>query len=128
IADRTVTVIAPIAGKPDLYGANFPIEGKPPKPALLTVETEAGAGERTSLNIVRNGADSILAFVEAKGDAKKTKLVVLDAALKPRFPALELPGSGKATMVKLLGLEAGRVLAVTLDAGEIAATTIECPH
>jgi len=127
-ADRSVTVIAPIAGKSDLYGMNFPIEAKSPKPAAVHVETEAGAGERTSLSLVRSGADSVLAFVEAKGEAKKVKLVVLDAALKPRGPVLDMPGTGKAAAVKLLPLEtAGRVLAVTVDGGEITASTIACP-
>ncbi|WP_394844500.1 hypothetical protein LZC95_46535 [Pendulispora brunnea] len=124
-ADRSVTVIAPIAGKPDLYGVTFPIEAEAPKPALLDVET--GAGERTSLSLLRNGADSVLAFVEAKGDAKSVKLVVLDAALKPRTPVLDIPGNGKAAAVKLLALEEGRVLAVIVDGGEITAKTIAYP-
>ncbi|WP_394834010.1 hypothetical protein LVJ94_46650 [Pendulispora rubella] len=133
-ADRSVTVLAPIAGKPDLYGVTFPIEATSPKPAVVNVETDkAGAGERSSLSLVRSGADSVLAFVEAKGgggDAKSVKLVVLDAALKPRTPVLDVPGSGKAAAVKLLNLDpaAGRVLAITLDGGEITAHAVECPH
>jgi len=128
LADRTVTIIAPLSGKPDLYGASFPIEAKvPPKPTLLDVSSE-GAGERTSLSILRAGADTVLGFVEAKGEAKHAKVAILDAALKPRLPVFELPGHDKVAMLKLVPLERERTLVLTLDGGELAASTLECPQ
>ncbi|WP_394834457.1 hypothetical protein LVJ94_48965 [Pendulispora rubella] len=126
VADRTVTVIAPIAGKPALYGASYPVEAKPPKPTQLPLDAD-GATERTSLSIVRAGTDSLLGFVETKGAAKRVKVAVLDAALKPRLPVFELPNVDKPTMARLVPLEGTRVLVLSQAAGEISATTVECP-
>lgn len=131
--DGKVVVLAPIAGKLDLYGASFPVEAKVPKPEKVTLTEPAGAAvapegsERTAVSaaIAPHGR-VFAAFLEGKAGKRRPRVAQLTEGLQPIGAVFEPLGADtNALDVKALALDDDRVLITALVTRAGAPATVE---
>lgn len=132
--DAKVVVLAPLAGKLDLYGAAFPVEAKIPKPEKLAIDEPPGAAplapdaERTSVTAaIASQGKIIAAFLDGKSGKRRPRFAFFDQALKPEGPAFEPLATGDADVadIKLLILPDDRVMVAALVARPGAGLALE---
>jgi hypothetical protein len=130
--DAKVVVLAPIAGKLDLYGAAFPAEAKAPKPEKLTIADPPGAAalpddaERTAVSVSIAPHRVFAAFLDGKSGKRRPRIAVLGETLASLGPAFEPLGADASALdVKLVALDDERALVAALVTPPGGPATIE---
>ena len=132
--DGKLVVLAPLAGKRDLYGAAFAVAAKIPKPEAIVLDDPPGAppsaadAERTAVTAAITAQGKVVvAFLEGRSGKRRPRFALLDDRLKPSSPTFEPLGTGDADIadLKLLILPDDRVLATSLVARNGGGLTLE---
>ena len=129
--DGRLVIVAALNGKADVLGASFPLEGKAPKLAPLSVDdaTPIAPAERAAAAVAPlGGSETALAFVQGKGADRRARVTLLDASLKARGAGVQPFGEAEVHAVDVTALAGSKVVVSAIitqaGAGQILQSTV----